>query len=209
MLALLYYQNCGTTECQNLLSSTSPWLGSSDHCGWLGVTECTNISRTSKDGSETYVESRVTRIGLNGKQLSGELPYFNMSQLQYLYLYTNRGLIGTIPDFKFPNLIELKLVECSFTAIPAFQDMPNLTLLQVGNNPLTGALPQFQLANIVTIGGGVCSFSSVPDLTTSCPNLQSIGIFGNKANLVVHQNMCNKFGAGSFTVETGYTKTCA
>ncbi|GFH62024.1 hypothetical protein CTEN210_18500 [Chaetoceros tenuissimus] len=177
MLALVYYQNCstGTTGCQNFLSST--WLvGSNDHCGWVGVTECTGISRISKDGSETYVESRVTRIVLTGKQLSGELPYFNISQLQYLYLFTNRGLY-----------------------------MPNFTLLQAGDNPLTGAFPQFQLANVQTLGFSQCSFSSVPDLTASCPNLQSIGMYHNKANLVLNQNMCDTFGAGSFGVATGYT----
>ncbi|GFH47158.1 predicted protein [Chaetoceros tenuissimus] len=87
--------------------------------------------------------------------------------------------------------------------------MPNLTLLQAGDNPLTGAFPQFQLANVQTLGFTSCSFSSVPDLTTSCPNLQSIGIYHNAENLDVNQNMCDTFGAGSFGVATGYTKTCS
>ena len=132
-----------------------------------------------------------------------------MSQLQYLYVFTNRGLVGTIPDFQISKFDKLKLLECSFTSIPAFQDMPNFTLLQAGDNPLTGAFPQFQLANVQTLGFSQCSFSSVPDLTASCPNLQSIGMYHNKANLVVNQNMCDAFGAGSFGVATGYTKTCA
>ena len=114
---------------------------STDHCSWLGVTACINVSRVSKDSSKTYDKSRITTLFLNNKQFSGELPYFNMSQLQYLYLYENAGLIGTIPEYKFPNLIELKMFGCSFTAIPAFQDMPNLMLFQAGNNQLIGAFP--------------------------------------------------------------------
>ena len=132
-----------------------------------------------------------------------------MSDLEYLYLDYNNGLTGTIPEFKFPNLIELKVHQCSFTAIPAFDDMPNLTLLQAGANQLTGAMPQFQLSSLDTLGINSCSFSSVPDLTTSCPNLQTFNIGNNKANLVVAQIMCDTFGAESFTVTSGYTKTCA
>ncbi|GFH56255.1 hypothetical protein CTEN210_12731 [Chaetoceros tenuissimus] len=116
-----------------------------------------------------------------------------------------------VPLFQIPSLKQLKFWANNCTGEnPRFdENMPNLTLLQAGNNQLSGAMPQFQLSRLDTLSISQCSISSVPDLTTTCPNLQTIGVLSNKANLVVNQNMCATFGAGSFTVTSGYTKTCA
>lgn len=118
MLALLYYQNCSTTGCQGLLSPT--WLGSTDHCSWLGVNLCINVSRVSKDGSKTYDESRVSVIDLCQKQLSGELPFIIMAHLDHLFLNQNQ-LSGSMSVVNIPSLTELKLYTNNFTGtLPRF-----------------------------------------------------------------------------------------
>ena len=89
---------------------------------------------------------RVTRLNLNGKDLSGMIPSVlgRLSMLTYLNLRSNDGLTGEIPSELgyLSNLKVLNLHSNSHSgSIPDLSGMTSLEELYLANNDLTGSIP--------------------------------------------------------------------
>ena len=91
---------------------------------------------------------RVTRLNLNGKDLSGMIPSVlgRLSMLTYLNLRSNDGLTGEIPSELgyLSNLKVLNLHSNSHSgSIPDLSGMTSLEELYLANNDLTGSIPMW------------------------------------------------------------------
>ena len=89
---------------------------------------------------------RVTRLNLDGKDLSGMIPSVlgRLSMLTYLNLRSNDGLTGEIPSELgyLSNLKVLNLHSNSHSgSIPDLSGMTSLEELYLANNDLTGSIP--------------------------------------------------------------------
>jgi hypothetical protein len=119
--------------------------------GWTGIT--------------TNANGCITAIQLSFCNIRGNLPNFNLSNLQTLYLNNNQ-LSGNLPNFNLPNLqtLYLNINQLSGT-IPNF-NLPNLQTLYLNNNQLSGCIPieiKYNSPLIGTTGGNV---SNNPSLNT-------------------------------------------
>ena len=131
------------TDGENWLDRTN-WLSDAPTGEWSGVT--------------TNANGRITGLGLDNNQLSGEIPseLGNLTNLEYLSLYDNQ-LTGEIPAElgNLTNLEGLSLSSNQLTGeIPA--ELGNLTnleeVLNLNNNQLTGSIPA-ELGNLTNLAG--------------------------------------------------------
>ena len=91
---------------------------------------------------------RVTRLNLNGKDMSGMIPSVlgRLSMLTYLNLRSNDGLTGEIPS-ELGYLSNLKVLNLHSNthsgSIPDLSGMTSLEELYLANNDLTGSIPMW------------------------------------------------------------------
>jgi len=89
----------------------------------------------------------LQELGLSGNQLSGNIPNFNTPNLQELGLSGNQ-LSGNIPNF---NLLNLRGLDLSYNqlsgSIPNF-NLPNLQQIRLFHNQLSGSIPNFNLPSL-------------------------------------------------------------
>ncbi|AEE48934.1 cellulosome anchoring protein cohesin region [Haliscomenobacter hydrossis DSM 1100] len=112
---------------------TNKWDLVKPMSGWYGVTLST--------------EGCVTELDLDGNQLSGPIPNFNLPSLTYLSLSINQ-LSSSIPNFNLPNLTHLLLSFNQLSGnIPNF-NLPNLEVLLLDRNYLDGAIPNFNMPKL-------------------------------------------------------------
>jgi Leucine-rich repeat (LRR) protein len=161
------------------------WLSNNPINTWHGVT--------------TNAEGCVITIRLQRNQLTGNIPNFNLPNLQELRLTYNQltgipnfnlpnlsilglnsnQLSGTIPNFNLPNLQHLWLFSNRLSgSIPNF-NLPNLQSLNLYNNELSGSIPNFNLPNAVNIRLDFNQLSgNIPNF--NLPNLQNLDLASNQ-----------------------------
>ena len=119
------------------------WLSDRPLSQWYGVT--------------TNANGRVTRLGLIGNDLSGELPseLGNLTKLEVLYLHGANDLSGALPAWlgNLTNLRHLFLDGNRLSGVlPAeLGNLTNLTGLGLSGNELSGTLPE-SLGNLTNLG---------------------------------------------------------
>ncbi len=140
------------TECQSLVSlynetggdnwiNRDGWLQNDTPCSWYGLA-CDN-------------EGHLSRIILEGNQLSGELPpeLGNLSQLTWLQLNANQ-LSGSIPPAlgNLIHLIWLRLENNQFSGSipPELGHISDLENLYLAGNSLEGTIP-LELGNLTQL----------------------------------------------------------
>ena len=90
---------------------------------------------------------KLRALWLSDNQLSGNIPNFQLPDLQTIDLADN-NLVGPIPIFNLENLIELGLANNKLSGtIPLFKT-PKLEWLRLNGNILTGIIPNFNYNDI-------------------------------------------------------------
>jgi hypothetical protein len=122
--------------------------------------------------------SNLQSLALYNNQLSGSIPNFNLPNLLDLSLFHNQ-LSGNIPNFNLPNLLELWLSDNQLSGnIPNF-NLPNLYGLDLWGNQLSGSIPSFNLQNLIYISLGRNQLNaSIPDF--NLPKLESLSLSNNQ-----------------------------
>jgi Leucine-rich repeat (LRR) protein len=188
------------SECQSLLElynstnganwrNNTGWNKTNTPCSWYGV-GC----------REGYIKT----LHLISNQLSGNIPNFNLPNLETLFLSSN-PLTGSIPNFT--NLPKLREIDLSYNQlsgnIPDFNNLPYLQYLTLVYNQLSGNIPDFNnlpylqglyLANN-KLGGSIPNFTYLPylqglhlannKLGGSIPNFNNLS---NLRQLVLYDN---------------------
>lgn len=126
--------------------------------------------------------TRVTDLDLSNNNITGNLPNFNLPQLQNLSLAGN-NISGQIPNFStMPLLRVLDLSGNNLSgAIPNFANLSALLVLQLTGNSLT-SLPNFtNLPNlqILSVENNQISVGSALPNLAACSQLQILELSGN------------------------------
>jgi len=153
-----------STHGQTWINNTG-WGGAvGSECSWRGIT-C-NESKT-----------RVTRVMLNGNNLTGVLPELKgLTELQELHLIGNE-LTGSLPTLTgLPSLTWLVANHNHFTgSIPELTGLTKLQVFQVTYNQLSGTVPS--LTGLVALelfnAGGNQLEGPIPELS----GLARLGVF--------------------------------
>ena len=150
------------------------WLSNAPLDEWEGVT--------------TDDEGRVTKLEVNGNDLTGEIPpeLGDLSNLEYLYLFNNQ-LTGEIPPElgSLPNLKWLSLYGNQLTGeIPAeLGNLAKLTELQLRSNQLTGEIPP-ELGDLTNLKGLWLYLNQltgeIPPKLGDLSNLEYLYLFNNQ-----------------------------
>ncbi|KAF5446747.1 hypothetical protein F2P56_032350 [Juglans regia] len=139
--------------------------------------------------SELGSLSKLKNLYLAKNQLSGKLPpsLGNLSSLQHLWFPYN-NLEGEIPD--------------------TLSQMISLESFQVGKNNLSGVFPPFlyNFSSIKVISLAFNNFSGDlrPDLGIALPNLQKLGMGGNKFTGSIPAALSNASGFQEIDIPTNY-----
>ena len=131
------------SDCVALLGARDTLAGTAT-LNWATDTSITQWEGVGLGGTPR----RVTRLNLNGKDLSGMIPSVlgRLSMLTYLNLRSNEGLTGEIPSELgyLSNLRVLNLHSNSHSgSIPNLSGMTSLEELYLANNDLTGSIPSW------------------------------------------------------------------
>ena len=129
------------SDCATLLAARDTLSGTAT-LNWATDTSITQWEGVGLGGTPR----RVTRLNLDGKDLSGMIPPVlgRLSMLTYLNLRSNDGLTSEIPSELgyLTNLRVLNLHSNSHSGtIPDLSDMTSLEELYLANNDLTGSIP--------------------------------------------------------------------
>ena len=129
------------SDCVALLGARDTLAGTAT-LNWATDTSITQWEGVSLGGTPR----RVTRLNLDGKDLSGMIPSVlgRLSMLTYLNLRSNDGLTGEIPS-ELGYLTNLKVLNLHSNShsgsIPDLSGMTSLEELYLANNDLTGSIP--------------------------------------------------------------------
>lgn len=123
---------------------------------------------------------KLRALWLSDNQLSGNIPNFQLPDLQSIDLADN-NLVGPIPIFNLENLTELGLANNKLSGpIPIFKT-PKLEWLRLNGNILTGIIPNFNYNDIqgIDLEGNM--------LTGVLPNFQWLNLrhFNVSKNLLI------------------------
>lgn len=153
--------NCSSTSVE--CTGSSKWLGSTDECGWYGIT-CDNDARITgislkennlagKIPSEISLLKNLRALSLDHNNITGTIPESigSLSRLVSLELDDN-SIAGTIPDSLY-SITTLQALDMNDNLITGnlkddIGNLLNLVLLQVENNELQGEIPWFGLAKL-------------------------------------------------------------
>ena len=118
-------------------TKNSNWLTDPSLTNWYGI----QLTADSCD---------VVQINLNnnnlGGNLGGNLPNFNLPQLEQLALSSNK-LSGSIPNFNLPNVISINFGANALSGdIPNFAQSPDISVINLSGNRLSGSIPNFVLS---------------------------------------------------------------
>ena len=131
------------SDCVALLGARDTLAGTAT-LNWSETTPITQWDGVSLGGTPR----RVTRLNLDGKDLSGMIPSVlgRLSMLTYLNLRSNDGLTGEIPSELgyLSNLRVLNLHSNSHSgSIPNLSGAVRLEEMYLANNDLTGSIPSW------------------------------------------------------------------
>ena len=161
-------------DCETLLAARDTLAGTAA-LNWVADTPITEWDGVILGGTQ----QRVTRLDLNRRELTGEIPteFGNLTNLTKLLLNSNQ-LTGEIPDElgSLVNLQVLFLYSNRLTGeIPKeLGNLDNLQTLWLGGNQLTGGIPK-ELGNLANLQSLSLSSNELADeIPTELGNLDNL-----------------------------------
>jgi len=137
----------------------------------------TKVVDSTFSGDSTIYELSITALNLSYNGLVGELPSFNLENLDSLNL-GNNDLEGNIPDIDMPNLTFVNFSHNKYTGeVPNFSS-DKLKYIDLNYNFLSGELPPLNKENIIVLDISSNEISGSLD-NLSLPNLEVLNIGDN------------------------------